>query len=55
MGLPGAYERLIEQGLLTREEDKPEWLRGVSGSGPTEWASWGPADKDGNPLPVGGE
>jgi len=48
------YESLIEQGLLTREEDKPEWLRGISGSGPTERAAWGPADKDGNPMPLGG-
>lgn len=42
--------RLIDQGVLTPEEQKPEWLRGVKGAGEPATARWVPADKDGNPL-----
>lgn len=36
--------------LARKEAKKPEWLRGVTGSGPLRKAELGPADKDGNPL-----
>lgn len=48
------YDQLIKEGKLTPEEQKPEWLRGISGSGPMERAAMGPADKDNNPQPLGG-
>lgn len=41
--------RLEQQGKLTPEEKKPEWLRGVTGAGPTPKANWVPANSDGTP------
>ncbi len=43
-------ERLIAEGKLTPEHNKPEWLRGISGGGPPRMAMIVPADKDGNPV-----
>lgn len=40
---------LLAEGLITPEESKPEWLRGLNGvSAPV--AHWFPADKDGNAI-----
>lgn len=44
MGLP------IPEEIERLELYKPEWLRGITGSGPTRGAQWSPADKDGNPI-----
>ncbi len=43
-------EKLIAEGKLTPEHNKPEWLRGIGGGGPPRMAMIGPADKDGNPF-----
>lgn len=41
--------QLLAQGLITPEESKPEWLRGLNGSyAPV--AHWFPTDKDGNAI-----
>lgn len=47
---PMSYQQLLAKGLVTSEELKPEWLRGVSGRAPTPKAGWYPADDDMNPI-----
>lgn len=47
---PMSYQQLLAKGLVTPEELKPEWLRGVSGRGPTPKAGWYQADEDMNPI-----
>lgn len=42
-------ERLIREGKLTPQEQKPEWLRNLDGSVPPRTANWVPANKDGTP------
>lgn len=39
----------IPKEVEEQELYKPEWLRGVTGAGPTPKARWVPANKDGQP------
>ena len=43
------WKSLEEEGCLTPEDQKPEWLRNLDGSGPPRTASWVPANNDGTP------
>jgi hypothetical protein len=46
---PMSRSQLLAKGLITPEESKPEWLRGLNGSY-VRVARWFPVDRDGNPI-----